>query len=116
MAARLSPIAALRTTLRAAVQSSPPVCRQPQVNRRFSACTSRLSNSDYDKLTAIRTSVPFIEAFRQAKAEREGKVSPEGPKEAPKIDMTPKRMSDSYHRVVRIKETILTSPGKPKKT
>lgn len=50
----------------------------------------------------MRTSTPFIEAFKAEQLRKEGKAPEVKEDEKPlePVDTTPKRMSDSFHRVV----------------
>ncbi|KFY93279.1 hypothetical protein V500_03791 [Pseudogymnoascus sp. VKM F-4518 (FW-2643)] len=82
--------AALRTAAR---------CTSRQ-QRHFASTPKRLTDGVYGELTAMRTRTPFIEAFRkqQEKGQSAAVDAPVGEK-AP-IDTTPKRMSESFHKVI----------------
>lgn len=84
--------------------------------RNFHSTPARETDGVFHGLTDTRHRLPWIEAFRQ---QQEGKsisssdgVSPE------KRDLTPKKMSDSYHRVVlplgrdpSLSDTYINSSG-----
>ena len=56
----------------------------------------------YQELTAMRVRIPFVEALRRQQDMSSGsRAASEGAEAQPKRDISPKRMSDSYHRVVR---------------
>lgn len=63
-----------------------------------------MTDGVYGELTAMRTRTPFIDAFRKRQEQEGGQsaavTAPVGEK-AP-IDTTPKRMSESFHKVVSI--------------
>lgn len=55
----------------------------------------------YQELTAMRVKTPFIEALRRQKEEgNDPQKRPSTPAAAPNRELTPKKMSDSYYRVV----------------
>jgi acyl-coenzyme A thioesterase 9 len=57
----------------------------------------------YKDLTSMRVRTPWIEALRKQREEGLGPTKkPNTPATPPDRDLKPKRMSDSYHRVVRI--------------
>jgi hypothetical protein len=66
--------------------------------RCFSAATRYRTDGVYRELTAMRTRTPFIEAFRKQQEDANGSK----PVSTEKVerDMSPKTMSDSFHRVV----------------
>jgi acyl-coenzyme A thioesterase 9 len=75
----------------------------------------RQTDGVFHSLTDNREQIPWIEAFRQ---QQEGKdiASDDGNPE--ERDMTPKKMSDSYHRVVlplgrdpSLSDTYINSSG-----
>ena len=74
--------------------------------RMFSTSAVRATDGVYRELTAMRTRVPFIEAFRREEEKRMvGEKGVEKEKEKEKVvlggeGLEVKRMSDSYHRVV----------------
>lgn len=82
--------------------SSRSVCRSNQ-RRHLSLTRSRRTDGVFRELTAQRVQTPWIEAFRKRQREGldaagQGKGEPQTPKD---LDMTPKKMSDSYYSVVR---------------
>ena len=57
----------------------------------------------YKDLTSMRVRTPWIEALRKQRDEGiDPTKKPNTPTTPPDRDLTPKKMSDSYHRVVRI--------------
>jgi hypothetical protein len=67
--------------------------------RAFSACSRYQTDGVYQELTAMRTRMPFIEAFK-AQQETKDAFQPMTQDKAPR-DLRPKTMSDSYVKVVR---------------
>jgi acyl-coenzyme A thioesterase 9 len=67
-------------------------------NRLFHATGARATDGVYKELTEMRVRTPWIEALRRSKAT--SSQSAAGPEDPPKPDLTPKRMSDSYVRIV----------------
>ncbi|KAI4141878.1 MAG: hypothetical protein L6R39_005153 [Caloplaca ligustica] len=69
--------------------------------RRFHVSSSRTTDGVFKELTNMRVRTPWIEALR--KKQEEG-IDPtkksSTPAAPPDRDLTPKRMADSYHRVV----------------
>lgn len=64
----------------------------------FRTSPPRLTDGVYSEITGMRTRTPFIEAFRK---QQEGLTSsPQSSEGTAKLDVSPKTMSDSYHRVV----------------
>ena len=63
----------------------------------------------YQELTAMRVKTPYIEALRKQQEDGEytAKNSGESSK-PPDRDLSPKKMSDSYHKVVRYSQEITT--------
>ena len=56
----------------------------------------------YAELTAMRVRIPWIQALQQQKAEQlNNQNNAESSDTLKERDLTPKKMSDSYHRVVR---------------
>ena len=70
----------------------------PGRSRPFSACSRCRTDGVYRELTAMRTRVPFIEAFRN----QQNGTTKAQPTSTEKVerDLTPKTMSDSYTKVV----------------
>lgn len=55
----------------------------------------------FRELTSMRVRTPWVEALHQQQQEGQQPGKPSGRPEVPKDrDLTPKRMSDSYHSVV----------------
>ncbi|ELR09897.1 hypothetical protein VC83_03293 [Pseudogymnoascus destructans] len=81
--------AALRTATRCA----------PRQQRHFASTPKCSIDGVYGELTAMRTRTPFIEAFRkQQEGDQSAPISSPVGEKAP-IDTTPKRMSESFHKV-----------------
>ncbi|KAH8590251.1 HotDog domain-containing protein [Bisporella sp. PMI_857] len=80
--------------LSAAVKSAP---RNHVGARYFSSACRRGTDGVYQELTAMRTRTPFIDAFRK---QQENKLAK--PVSADKVerDLSPKYMSDSFHKVI----------------
>ncbi|KAI1813865.1 Thioesterase/thiol ester dehydrase-isomerase [Poronia punctata] len=75
----------------------------------------RRTDGVFRGLTDDRSRLPWIEAFKQQQEGKDHSKDEEGPKER---DMTPKKMSDSYHRVVlplgrdpSLSDTYINSSG-----
>ena len=70
----------------------------PGRSRPFSACSRCRTDGVYRELTAMRTRVPFIEAFRN---QQNGTTKSQATStKKMERDLTPKTMSDSYTKVV----------------
>jgi len=70
--------------------------------RYFSPSISRCTDGVYSDLTAMRTRTPFIEAFRkeqECKSSADASTPAHGPAPDKAPSLSPKSMSDSYHRV-----------------
>ncbi|KAG9249039.1 acyl-coenzyme A thioesterase 9 [Calycina marina] len=65
--------------------------------RRFSAAAKRCTDGVYSELTAMRIRTPFIEAFKK---QQENKLAKPISTDNFERDLSPKRMSDSFHRVI----------------
>jgi hypothetical protein len=73
------------------------------LRRTFSSCQTRGTDGVYPALTEMRVRIPWIEALTKKKEDNGDKANkPSVAAEAIDRDLTPKRMSDSYHRVVCI--------------
>ena len=73
--------------------------------RTFSANHRQLTDGVFRELTAARVQTPWIEAFRgKEKQEIAEEKSQQNTAPISGRDLTPKRMSDSYHAVVSIQE------------
>lgn len=68
--------------------------------RAFSACTRCRTDGVYQELTAMRTRTPFIEAFRKQQEPQGQKDAALASSEKVERDLSPKSMSESYHKVV----------------
>ena len=86
----------MQSVLRTATRSA-----RPQ-HRCFTQTPRCGTDGVYRELTAMRTSIPFIDAFKAQQLRKEGKAPEQKEDEKPlePVDTTPKRMSDSFHRVV----------------
>lgn len=70
-------------------------------SRNFTTSASRRTDGVFRELTAVRIQTPWVEALRKKKADGEDPTQASGKPEVPaNRDLTPKRMSDSYHSVV----------------
>lgn len=89
---------AMRCAMRAHQCANTQTCRLVQI--RHLCCTPRWQTDGvFRALTEQRMQVPWIEAFRKQQRERDQKHPIQPPAPA-KPDLTPKKMSDSYHSVV----------------
>ncbi|ETN40252.1 uncharacterized protein HMPREF1541_04528 [Cyphellophora europaea CBS 101466] len=66
--------------------------------RRIHATAIQKTDGVYKELTEMRVRTPWIEALRKSK--ETGNQSSAAPQDPPEPDLTPKKMSDSYVRVV----------------
>jgi acyl-coenzyme A thioesterase 9 len=101
MTPRLSLHSALAPAIRA---TRGPLGRQRRAFSIFAPC---LTDGVYSELTAMRTRTPFIEAFRKQQEERNGAANAatggiKTSRPEVKLDLSPKTMSESYHRVVSL--------------
>lgn len=95
MATKLRPLplqAALRTATRYALRQQ----------RQFTSTPKCLTDGVYGELTAMRTRTPFIKAFREKQEGNQSAAVGASVGEKAPIDTTPKRMSESFHKVVSI--------------
>ncbi len=70
-------------------------------SRRFSVSAHSQTDGVFRELTDQRVQTPWIEAFRQRQREGQEAVQAKGVPQTPKDrDLSPKKMSDSYHSVV----------------
>jgi len=76
---------------------SRPLKRKTNQTRCFSAAARRSTDGVYTELTAMRTRTPFIEAFKK---QQENKLAKPVSTEKVERDLSPKSMSDSFHKVV----------------
>lgn len=72
----------------------------PRFIRSFHSSTPRLTDGVFRALTEARVRTPWIEAFRKKQAEGSDPTKASDKPQVPADrDLTPKRMSDSYHSV-----------------
>ena len=70
--------------------------------RRFHATPAYNTDGVYRDLTNMRVRTPWVEALRQQREEGSGPIKASSTPATPPVrDLTPKKMSDSFHRVVR---------------
>jgi len=70
--------------------------------QRLHATPSLLTDGVYKDLTEMRVRTPWIEALRKQRQEGIDPTKKSGTSATPADrDLTPKKMSDSFHRVVR---------------
>ncbi|KAI8951152.1 Thioesterase/thiol ester dehydrase-isomerase [Xylaria longipes] len=117
--------AAVRRLLSSASASSPlPCCSTAQnvrilssrlATRSFCSTPVRKTDGVFSGLTDNRPRMPWIEAFKQ---QQEGKTITLGNPNPEERDMSPKKMSDSYHRIVlplgrdpSLSDTYINSSG-----
>ncbi|TVY19515.1 Acyl-coenzyme A thioesterase 9, partial [Lachnellula arida] len=99
MSNRISQLPRLTSSLRATHLSARPKTRA------FSACARCRTDGVYRELTAMRTSTPFIEAFKKQRDEKT-KTQPVSTETQPvstdkvERDLSPKTMQDSHTKVV----------------
>jgi len=75
----------------------------PRFIRSFHSSTPRLTDGVFRALTEARVRTPWIEAFRKKQAEGSDPTKAlDKPQVPADRDLTPKRMSDSYHSVVSV--------------
>lgn len=67
--------------------------------RSFSSATTCYTDGVYKELTAMRTRIPFIDAFRKQQQDKTNTI-PILAEIVAKRDPSPKSMADSFHRVV----------------
>ncbi|KFY25418.1 hypothetical protein V493_04671 [Pseudogymnoascus sp. VKM F-4281 (FW-2241)] len=82
--------AALRTATRCASRQQ----------RHFASTPKCLTDGVYGELTEMRTRTPFIEAFRKQHNGDQTPATDAAVEEKAPIDTTPKRMSESFHKVI----------------
>jgi acyl-coenzyme A thioesterase 9 len=89
-------------------------------SRNLHGTAVRQTDGVFSGLTDHRDRIPWIEAFKEQQREQEGKGASSGDRAHRKIerDMTPKKMSDSYHRVIlplgrdpSLSDTYINSSG-----
>lgn len=73
----------------------------PLLGRQLHTTTARKTDGVYKALTAMRVRIPWIEALtRQREQEKDSAKPPIAPAGLSNRDLLPKKMSDSFHRVV----------------
>lgn len=73
----------------------------PLTGRTFSSSTSNQTDGVFRELTAQRLQTPWIEALRKQQAEaKAGTATADAPRVPKERELKPKRMDDSYHKVV----------------
>ncbi|TVY26649.1 Acyl-coenzyme A thioesterase, mitochondrial [Lachnellula hyalina] len=92
MSNRISQFPRLTSSLRATHLSARPT------RRAFSACARCRTDGVYSELTAMRTSTPFIEAFKKQRDDKT-KIHPVSTNKVER-DLSPKTMQDSHTRVI----------------
>ncbi|KAF3015898.1 hypothetical protein E8E14_010306 [Neopestalotiopsis sp. 37M] len=98
MASRSQPLKSILTSTRNATKSAgTQACRRQLQARCLHTTTPRRTDGVFRGLTDGRLPTPWIEAWRMQK---EGKNTASSEAKPQERDMTPKKMSDSYHRVV----------------
>ena len=84
------------------LQSKFQQCSRPAAFRKLH--TTRLRNTDgvYNELTNMRLKTPWIDAFkkRQREEDDDAKMRSITPATHPQPSLKPKKMSESFHRVV----------------
>ena len=76
--------------------------------RQYSASSCRKTDGVFRDLTAARVAIPWVEALKKIKSE-EAEVKPLSSPQVPvNRNLSPKRMSDSYSRVVCV--VCVTAP------
>ena len=68
--------------------------------RSFSISRSNLTDGVFRALTENRVQTPWVEALERQQKEGHDPTKPSGPSLDKERDLTPKKMSDSYHSVV----------------
>lgn len=77
--------------------------KNPTIQRQLHKTAVCHTDGVYRDLTNMRVRTPWIEALRQQKEERNDLTRKSETLVAPaRRDLTPKKMSDSFHRVVRL--------------
>ena len=79
----------------------------------FSVHRPCLTDGVFGELTAMRTRMPFIEAFKRQVEKDNGAIVAQSGHSKPEVknELSPKTMSDSYHRVVSLLESNEACPN-----
>ncbi|KAI0869907.1 Thioesterase/thiol ester dehydrase-isomerase [Hypoxylon argillaceum] len=116
MACRSTSTRRLLSSAFCALPRSPRAISSLLVMRNFHSTPARETDGVFHGLTDTRHRLPWIEAFRQQQEGKSISASDGVPPE--KRDLTPKKMSDSYHRVVlplgrdpSLSDTYINSSG-----
>ena len=73
----------------------------PSIGRQLHITTARKTDGVYKALTAMRVRIPWIEALTKQREQENGPAKQSiAPPEFLNRDLLPKKMSDSFHRVV----------------
>ena len=73
----------------------------PSIGRQLGTTTARKTDGVYKALTAMRVRIPWIEALtKQREQDNRPAKQSIAPPESPERDLLPKKMSDSFHKVV----------------
>lgn len=90
---------AIRQLLRARPCAQSRLCQHSQ-QRGFTACTALRTDGVFRALTGERVQKPWIEAFREQQSGQRAQEEAQQPSTPKNRDLSPKKMSDSYHSVV----------------
>lgn len=84
------------------------ITKQHHLIRGFRASPQRATDGVYKELTEMRIRTPWIEALKKKREEEQdrSKVS-ESPATLPTRDLRPKKMSDSFTRIVRMMRSLI---------
>lgn len=99
---------AIRQILRAKPLSKSRLCQHGQ-RCGFAACTLLQTDGVFRALTGERVQKPWIEAFREQQSGQRAQEQARHPSTPKERDLSPKKMSDSYHSVVgseRVSHTL----------
>ena len=73
----------------------------PSTGRQLGTTTARKTDGVYKALTAMRVRIPWIEALTKQRAQENRQATQSiAPPESSSRDLLPKKMSDSFHKVV----------------
>jgi acyl-coenzyme A thioesterase 9 len=92
---------ALRRLSRAIEHNCVRTSTVPATTRSFRTTSPGRTDGVFRELTAQRLQTPWVEALRKQQAESKSSAEKSAPPHVPKErELTPKRMDDSYHKVV----------------
>lgn len=81
----------------------------PSLGRQFHITATRKTDGVYKALTAMRVRIPWIEALTKQREQENGPAQqPIAPPGSSNQQLLPKKMSDSFHRVVCTSSGIYT--------